>query len=70
MTWKSVECKIADLGAHGEASDVEDCAQHASTKPLLGAQRRKRVKDGRRQSLEACKLSVWSQTYVHTGLNA
>ena len=28
---------ISDLGAHGEAGHVENGAQHASTKPLLGA---------------------------------
>ena len=58
MTWKSVECKIADLCTHGEASDAEDCAQHAGDEPFLGAQRGEGVKDGCRQIADARKLSV------------
>ena len=66
----TIGTNVADLCAHGEASDVGDCAEHAGDEPLLGAQRGERVKDGGRQSLEARKLSVQSQTYVHTCLNA
>ena len=58
MTWKSVECKIADLGAHGEASDVEDCAQHATDEPLLGAQRGEGIEDSCRQIADTRKLSA------------
>ena len=51
-------CNPADLGAHGEASDVEDEKQHSRDEPLLGAQLGEGVEDSCRQIPNASKLSV------------
>ena len=54
----TIDTNVADLGAHGEASDVEDCAQHATDEPLLGAQRGEGIEDSCRQIADTRKLSA------------